>query len=723
MQSTANHDKILTALQLVAPTIRCICELENFEDIHTGEKSKFVLEFHFNKYGPAERGIEDYELVDNHMSFTAFGATTAGLNNFEGMEAALDEGEIETIEALKSLIRPEPPVKIKFRLYENRIRKSDLEIINKIRERLPGGSLPLLPSLGKPQYASYGTDQYTADIVPVDESDPPHLRFAGPRLGALFNNHRELPFVAFKCQDTFSTKKEAIVELLHSAMGADMESRMALELWSEPTHRGKLYKCREFYVLAFESFDSFRLLGSNKKYGNDIKLPKELEVQFVFSFPRDFFCLPYGVRRHHERGPVGVLLNSNPGLPHHKAFFRLLPRRYYDLKALEGMASRPSDNNVGSFSVQCEPHYNAFAFNAQLWTATALQNHSRWDAVLLNQDHTQIPRLNTIEKSKLPQETKKELSKILRTCKPWNAEQLAVIDGITETLNGMTIVMGPDGTGKGTLQRALSVYYWCLGFHILNLGPANDGCNHTVALMKKEELLQEFPGFSPFLADFQLLRYFPTSRDVKIEKMTNAQAGNKVAGHQEGNAVSLKDFIIALDERDKKSGTVYEFGILQTMIRVAEDCSLRFHESETANPVEEEDGRTNPAEEKPRRGPDAWEVLRLIIQQHKTKDLRLSDLYSQDYRYRHRFDHYAWAFRACKAHLIRLNRYMATVTTNVQATDLVDNWYDEDGADRVGVIVFVDSATRDVELNVWSGIVFGKWADDVRGAFLFGDDK
>ena len=66
---------------------------------------------------------------------------------------------------------------------------------------------------------------------------------------------------------------------------------------------------------------------------------------------------------------------------------------------------------------------------------------------------------------------KDRLFHMLRTCKPWNEEQLQVMDGLKHVKGSMSIVLGPAGSGKTTLNRAISLSYWCLGFLILQSRP------------------------------------------------------------------------------------------------------------------------------------------------------------------------------------------------------------------------------------------------------------
>ncbi len=84
------------------------------------------------------------------------------------------------------------------------------------------------------------------------------------------------------------------------------------------------------------------------------------------------------------------------------------------------------------------------------------------------------------------------------------------------------------------------------------------------------------------------------------------------------------------------------------------------------------------------------------------------------------------AYRACKAHVVGLNRFMITTTGNVRATEMRDHWFgkqEDYGIPRKGVIILVDEAAKDLEVNIWSAIVAERWSEFVKGVWLFGDDK
>lgn len=264
--------------QLLAPSIRCICEIEGHDDADTGEALRLILEFHFNDYGTTGRGIENFEFPYKAISFTCHTATSSGLDRIRHAEPELQRTEQEMVEALESLIAPNGPVEVQFRLPELKLGVKDirgkdidwrdLKRLKEIRSRLLGGSKPVLPSIDKAEYFAYGDENEGIDIVHPPDDGPPAWRIAGPVPGDLLDRYRELPFVPMASDDVFATKKEALVELYHSALGADLESRCALQLWSQPLHKANLFKCGDALYFAISSFEKFRILGSNEEYGN-----------------------------------------------------------------------------------------------------------------------------------------------------------------------------------------------------------------------------------------------------------------------------------------------------------------------------------------------------------------------------------------------------------------------------------------------------------------------
>ncbi|EMC93486.1 hypothetical protein BAUCODRAFT_243573 [Baudoinia panamericana UAMH 10762] len=82
------------------------------------------------------------------------------------------------------------------------------------------------------------------------------------------------------------------------------------------------------------------------------------------------------------------------------------------------------------------------------------------------------------------------------------------------------------------------------------------------------------------------------------------------------------------------------------------------------------------------------------------------------------------SYQACKRYIAAVTQYFVTTTGNVCATEL-DAFTKgaEFGVPCHKVVIFVDEAAKDLEINVWAGIVNQTWADKVHGVFLFGDDK
>lgn len=87
---------------------------------------------------------------------------------------------------------------------------------------------------------------------------------------------------------------------------------------------------------------------------------------------------------------------------------------------------------------------------------------------------------------------------------------------------------------------------------------------------------------------------------------------------------------------------------------------------------------------------------------------------------------YRLAYKQCRAHLVGRSRFILTTTGNTRTAELLHNWYcdqKEWGIKQRGVIVFIDEAAKDLEVNVWAGIVSEQWSNGVKGVIMFGDDK
>ena len=151
--------------------------------------------------------------------------------------------------------------------------------------------------------------------------------------------------------------------------------------------------------------------------------------------------------------------------------------------------------------------------------------------------------------------------------------------------------------------------------------------------------------------------------------------------------------------------TFLSLGVVEEVINAADEQKLKLFKR-----VRKENGKSLPDDV------DAWDILREFVQKYRERKVDWAG----------NFEQYRLAYLACKGHIVGLNRFMITTTGNVQSMEMVYHWFNEIadyGIPRKGVVVFVDEAAKDLEVNVWSGIVCEKWSEWVKGVFLFGDDK
>lgn len=190
-----------------------------------------VVEFHFSDFNGLDSGIQSYRhLEDGTLTFKAKGATTSGFNWIPHFDS-LRVGEArELIELLHSLLKPQESKSLQFKLHDELLTAGTKAELAKVRDRLPGGVVPLLPSIGMTEYKTFG-----------DYEDRVHYEHRGMlKPGNLISGPVPFPMVQLDCSDTFSTIKEAGVQLGYAAFAAAAESSEALRLWAAPVDKGKL---------------------------------------------------------------------------------------------------------------------------------------------------------------------------------------------------------------------------------------------------------------------------------------------------------------------------------------------------------------------------------------------------------------------------------------------------------------------------------------------------
>ena len=289
----------------------------------------------------------------------------------------------------------------------------------------------------------------------------------------------------------------------------------------------------------------------------------------------------------------------------------------------------------------------------------------------------------------------------------WNEEQLSVIRGIKAAKGGVVVVMGPAGTGKTLLQQALSIYFYLLGFHVLALAPANSNVDQLATQLdkiKKKDVL-------PTGSELKFIRMYPSVRDYSPKEDADGSAIGPVQGKR--SLVQFYDLLSAFDEVEDDRGTAREHGLAQAVFHATE------HQTHTLNRRLRGDSGKVVGE-----SVNAWKILREFLLKWMAGGMERDELVSGNNH--EAMERYRLAYKQCRAHLIGRNRFMLTTTGNARAQELVQNWYapeDEWKTKRIGVVVFVDEAAKDLEANVWSGVVCEQWAHGVKGVVLLGDDR
>ena len=279
------------------------------------------------------------------MLFAAGPATSSGFELIKHCESRLKEKDRQIIELLRSCLKVDEPRSYHFKPLEGKLSSSERDELAKVRAHLPGGSGPLLPSIGVPEYSVF--DKEDAFIARTDGMAQP---------AELMASTAPLPMVRLPCRNTFSTIKAAAVQMAYSALTADAEQRESMRLWAATKHDGALFDQGSTAVLRLK-FNKFRRLGST----NDevrYRLPRDLGCSFKF---------PPGDRSREDMEVYGYLMNDNPSLPSGDAFFQVTSHTW---QTLERLGYKSNDT---SFLVSCEPHYPSFTLSSQLETVNLLR--------------------------------------------------------------------------------------------------------------------------------------------------------------------------------------------------------------------------------------------------------------------------------------------------------------------------------------------------------------
>ncbi|KAI6886303.1 hypothetical protein KC360_g2948 [Hortaea werneckii] len=705
---------------LFAPTVRLECEI--LGNASSKPLPTLVLEWHFNHYDGNEAGIREFVVDDrgNVVQFSAGRPTSSGFGQIRKHLSEMGDEQRQVVGCLALLCFEEQIRLFIFKLDQSGLTVRDKVELDKIYDRLPGGNPEmLLPSIDRREYAAFPAGH---DNVPIYGIEKQH------EIGAMMYTTPPFPMVPFPVADEFATLNDAAAELSMASAITERERNESLRLWarasSKSPHQATLYAVDELPILGI-NFGNFYSLQQADKF----TLPDRLYADISFSLPNGY-----------SKKYAAFHYPNALGLPRHDAYFVItsVDRSHFgkfchDLKAESSVrkaenpvAERPTTAERPQFKVTVEPHYNSFTSNGQLKTVGLLCQgyaNQRWHRILLNQLHQAIGEIDMTGGAGVSKKEKDDAYKQLIDFMTWNAEQLKVIEEIRRAPDGMLVVLGPVGTGKTSLQEALAVYFWRLGYHVLALAPANSNADHLTRLMLKQAV-----------AGLRCHRLYPSSRDLGLDKMEEGQAEHLKVGHQDGNATGSHEFFFLLagmEEHRNEKATARDCGVEQAVYDEALKGELSLvRRLRTFDP---DKGRyINEVV-------DVWKVFRdgirewQDIQKHNEEARRSNarlKLGDRDWKplkklpssQKARMD---TAYRWCKGHIVSETRFMITTTGNARSAELLEHFgRDMDGQKTCkGMIVFVDEACKDQEVNVWAPIVCEAWVDKVKGVVLFGDEK
>ena len=470
------------------------------------------------------------------------------------------------MDLLDSWIQPMIEQKITLLLSMDELSAQSTSDLHKVFTSLPGFRTSRLPSLNMEEYAAF--TQRRDGTVSSSRNDMGPYTLMNAKLP-----HSMCPLAS---SYTFTSVKEFAVELGYSAAAADAESNEALRLWASVSHRGKLFRIAEFAVLAV-TFKPFETLGDTKervKY----RLPRELHSEMSIA----------GVGRDYSTIRCKGYLETEPmGLPYSDAFFVITSR---SPRVFDEVIRDPSDKDGQEFNVQFTPHHSSFACSSQMETIELIQGrrYAHWHPIMLNQLHKDIPYVDLTEGHGISDERLAEAEAWLRSWKPWNPEQLRVLDSIHHAKGRFSLTMGIAGTGKTLIQQGLALYFCKLGFRVVAAAPANGNCNHFVKdLVLASEGLRETPSEAsadsgvhfgpkpptppktesskktpPDESSARITRLFCSSRNVGLKQMSADQAVHRKVGHTDKKVSDLDGLMFKLlSSEDRKAMSARSYAL------------------------------------------------------------------------------------------------------------------------------------------------------------------
>lgn len=201
--------------------------------------------------------------------------------------------------------------------------------------------------------------------------------------------------------------------------------------------------------------------------------------------------------------------------------------------------------------------------------------------------------------------------------------------------------------------------------------------------------------------DINPVRIFPASTEIELKNFNKTMARFQQPGHVNGASTDVVDLSIALaaiKNGDKYAGK--EFGLQEKVIEAALEGNR-----EKKGYIRDSGGCAIGEEV------NFWSILRDCMEKESAGEFDWDD---QVARLK-----YEKSYKACKADYLAGELHVCTTTGNARCSELVESW----GRGTDGIVVIVDEASRDSEIDTLAFLLGPQHIDKIRGVILLGDEQ
>ncbi|KAF7198435.1 Helicase SEN1 [Pseudocercospora fuligena] len=669
-----NQRSWLTHRQGLAPAVRIEVDLLDRESGSHSPYHSLAFEFSFNDRDGKQLQDFEYTIQDEHaswgtISFTANGISGEGFTNIP--QDRFTAAEKAFIDLLKTFRHPGEQQEFNFVLKIDAVAELDLEEIRKITDRLPGGSEPLLSTIGAEEYAAYAGD--------LSSIRAPHRPMStGP--GNLM--------VALRCGDIFRSVLHWLIENWWAAAMSHWEGEVALQLFAAGRHEIAVYRSRGHAVLAMK-FGPMPSIGGERS-SVKVRLPNDLEVVMTMSIPGIIAGLE-PVTAYHEA--------HLPGLPKHDAYFIVTSHSIGDFRGC--VHDKSNANPEYSVVTSIRPHENSFLLDSLEATAYAmdLPKNRHWVPIALNQFYDDLEYVDVISEIDVPQSVKDSAMAWLRGCMSWNSKQSEVIDLLTNVLGRLGICTGIAGTGKTTLQMAMAIFFVLLGGRAACFATGNVNAD-----TQAEALNKIASGLKVHGRELLILRLNSVSRHVELERQSAPQALHRKVGHRNGNVSHLHSVVFIMKDKSLRENAAWKYSVETAAIKAADEGQL-------SHMARLRKTGTEPAV-------NVWDVFREFVSAIRENRFNWKD--------KNLVERHERAYEAVKGHLVSLCDIIITTNGNARCKELVNYWGKAMGDYEQKITclaVFIDEVAKEQELHVWNSILSTGLPMKPNFVLLLGDPR